>query len=247
MVVAIAVLRRAFHLEEVLTIKHFNYMRKLLIGLTLVWFYFMVAEYLTTFYGYEVEEMRVFWEKFTGTYAIPFWIMATFCFVIPMAIFLTKGKRSIGWMVTAGLVINVGMWLERYVVIVPTLVRSRLLSTHDDAAILQAIAEGSPPDMPAFAQALGGSLSWEEILNLVAFVRSWGPVAPPPEMPSFYTTAAPPLLHCTTATPRITVTIPIICTGVNRSPSKTQARKAVPRGERLSRTFISRAVSTFKE
>jgi molybdopterin-containing oxidoreductase family membrane subunit len=127
-VVAMAVLRRVYRLEKVLTLKHFNYMRQLLIGFTLVWFYFMVAEYLTTFYGQEVEEMLVFWEKFTGAYAIPFWVMFALCFAVPLAILLTKGKRSIGWMVTAGLIINVGMWLERYIVIVPTLTRPRLLS-----------------------------------------------------------------------------------------------------------------------
>ncbi len=127
-VVAMAVLRRVYHLEDVLTLKHFDYMRKMLIALALVWFYFMVAEYLTTFYGYEVEEMRVFWEKFTGAYAIPFWLMFTLCFFAPLAILLTKGKRSIGWMAAAGLIINVGMWLERYVVIIPTETRPRLLS-----------------------------------------------------------------------------------------------------------------------
>ncbi len=127
-VVAMAVLRRAFHLEEVLTLKHFDYMRKLLISLTLVWLYFMVTEYLTTFYGQEVEEMLVFWQKFTGDFAIPFWIMFALCFAAPLAILLTKGKRSIGWMVAAGVIINIGMWLERYIVIVPTLTRPRLLS-----------------------------------------------------------------------------------------------------------------------
>jgi len=127
-VVAMAVLRRVFHLEDVLTLKHFDYMRQLLIVLTLVWLYFMVAEYLTTFYGQMVEEMLVFWEKFTGAYALPFWVMFMLCFAVPLAILLTKGKRSIGWMVAAGLIINVGMWLERYVVVVPTLTRPRLLS-----------------------------------------------------------------------------------------------------------------------
>jgi Ni/Fe-hydrogenase subunit HybB-like protein len=127
-VVALAVLRRVFHLEEILTLKHFDYMRKLLIALTLVWFYFMVAEYLTTFYGQEVEEMIVFWQKFTGVYAIPFWIMFALCFAAPLIIFMTAGKRSIGWMVAAGLIVNVGMWLERYIVVVPTLTRPRLLS-----------------------------------------------------------------------------------------------------------------------
>jgi molybdopterin-containing oxidoreductase family membrane subunit len=127
-VVAMAVLRRVLHLEDVLTLKHFDYMRKLLIALTLTWLYFMVAEYLTTFYGNEVEEMHIFWEKFTGTFSIPFWVMFVFCFAVPLVIFLTRGKRSISWMVAAGLIINVGMWIERYIVIVPTLSRPRLLT-----------------------------------------------------------------------------------------------------------------------
>jgi molybdopterin-containing oxidoreductase family membrane subunit len=127
-VVAMAVLRRVYHLEDILTHKHFDYMRKLLIALTLVWLYFMIAEYLTTFYGHEVEEMHIFWEKFTGTFAIPFWVMFSCCFAIPLTIFLTRGRKSIGWMVAAGVIINVGMWLERYIVIVPTMTRPRLLS-----------------------------------------------------------------------------------------------------------------------
>ena len=72
--------------------------------------------------------MHIFWEKFTGAFAIPFWVMFSCCFAIPLTIFLTKGKKSIGWMVAAGLIINVGMWLERYMVIIPTLTRPRLLS-----------------------------------------------------------------------------------------------------------------------
>ena len=127
-VVAMAVLRRVYRLENMLTLKHFDNMRKLLIALSLVWLYFMVAEYLTTFYGQEVEEMHIFWEKFTGAFAIPFWVMFMFCFAVPFTIFLTKGKKSIGWMVASGLIINVGMWLERYIVIVPTMTRPRLLS-----------------------------------------------------------------------------------------------------------------------
>jgi molybdopterin-containing oxidoreductase family membrane subunit len=127
-VVALAVLRRVLHLEEVLTLKHFDYLRQLLVALSLVWLYFMVAEYLTTFYGQEVEEMHVFWEKFTGAYAAPFWVMFALCFAVPLAILLSKGKRSIRWMVAAGVVINVGMWLERYIVVIPTLARPRLSS-----------------------------------------------------------------------------------------------------------------------
>jgi molybdopterin-containing oxidoreductase family membrane subunit len=54
--------------------------------------------------------------------------MFALCFAVPFPIMLTVGKRSIGWMVAAGLIINVGMWLERYIVVLPTLTRPHLLS-----------------------------------------------------------------------------------------------------------------------
>jgi mono/diheme cytochrome c family protein len=57
-------------------------------------------------------------------------------------------------------------------------------SAHEDAAILTDIGASRHGEMAAFAQAYGGPLSWEEILDLAAFVRSWGPVAPPSEVPA---------------------------------------------------------------
>ena len=68
-------------------------------------------------------------------------------------------------------------------------------STHDDAAILQDIGGGSHGTMTAFAENYGGPLAWEEILSLVAFVRSWGAAAVPlpVEMPT-YAAAIGPLL-----------------------------------------------------
>lgn len=126
-VIALAILRRVYRLQEVLPISLFNSLRKLLIVFTLVWFYMMVAEFLTIFYGNISEEMPVFWQKFTGDFAGMFWIMASAVFVAPLLIFIFLGKNSIGWMVTACVLINIGMWLERYVVIIPTETRPRLL------------------------------------------------------------------------------------------------------------------------
>jgi len=127
-VIAMAILRRVFRLENILTWKHFDYMRQLLIALSLTWMYFMITEHLTIFYGREIPEMQVFFQRFTGAYAPLFWAMLALCFLVPFPILLTVGKRSIGWMVVAGLMINVGMWLERYIVVLPTLTRPHLLN-----------------------------------------------------------------------------------------------------------------------
>jgi hypothetical protein len=52
-------------------------------------------------------------------------------------------------------------------------------SVHDDAAIMQDIGTGSHGEMTAFAEDYGGPLTWEQILDLAAFLRSWGPVTAP--------------------------------------------------------------------
>jgi mono/diheme cytochrome c family protein len=57
-------------------------------------------------------------------------------------------------------------------------------STHDDAAILLDIGAGAHGEMTAFAQAYGGPLSWEEILDLTSYVRAWGPVSTSHEIPA---------------------------------------------------------------
>jgi len=57
-------------------------------------------------------------------------------------------------------------------------------STHDDAAILVDIGAGSHGEMTAFAQTYDGPLSWDEILDVAGFLRSWGSVAAPHEMPT---------------------------------------------------------------
>ncbi len=126
-VIVLAILRKLYHLEDALPIGLFNSLRKLLITFTLGWLYMMIAEFLTTYYGSLPEEMEVFWQKFTGDFYLIFWGMTILVFFIPLFIFIFRAKDSIPWMVTAGVLINIGMWMERYVVIIPTETRPRLL------------------------------------------------------------------------------------------------------------------------
>lgn len=67
--------------------------------------------------------------------------------------------------------------------------------THDDADILKDIGIEPHSEKAGFAQDYGGPLSWEEILDLTAFVRSWGPMSAPPVMPGpTYASTIGPLL-----------------------------------------------------
>ncbi|MFQ6089670.1 MAG: NrfD/PsrC family molybdoenzyme membrane anchor subunit [Candidatus Methanofastidiosia archaeon] len=121
-----AIIRKVYHLEMYITEKHFSYLAKFLLALTLAWFYFIFAEYLTEFYGQESPHMAVFSAKFWGEFSPPFYVMFFLCFVVPLSILVITKTRSIKGLVIASLSINLGMWLERFVVIVPSLTRPRL-------------------------------------------------------------------------------------------------------------------------
>ena len=126
-VIVLAILRKAYNLEITLPISVFNSLRKLLITFLLGWLYFMIAEHLTVGYGNMVEEMRVLDGKFTGEFAWIFWSMTILVFVIPLALLIFKGKSNLGWMVISCVLINIGMWLERYIVIIPSEIYPRLM------------------------------------------------------------------------------------------------------------------------
>ncbi|HST20489.1 MAG TPA: NrfD/PsrC family molybdoenzyme membrane anchor subunit [Blastocatellia bacterium] len=126
LIVAMAVIRRVFHLEQYLRPIHFNNLGLLLLTMSLIWFYFTFAEYLTTWYGNEPSEMAVFRSKVSGAFSPLFWTMVVCCFLVPAPILAFKRLRTIKGTVIASVCIVVGMWLERFLIIVPTLAHPRL-------------------------------------------------------------------------------------------------------------------------
>lgn len=119
-------LRKIYHLEDYLKEIHFEYLGQLMLAMCLLWFYFTFAEYLTAFYGHEPVEMSIFWAKVTGHYAPYFWTMVVTDLVIPLAILCNRKTRKIPGIAVASVSVCIGMWLERFTIVVPTLVNPRL-------------------------------------------------------------------------------------------------------------------------
>jgi Ni/Fe-hydrogenase subunit HybB-like protein len=126
LIIAMAALRWAYHLEDYLREIHFNNLGILLLVMTLLWFYFTFAEHLTTYYGSDPSHMAVFRNKVFGPYAPYFWTMVVCCFVIPLPILAFHRTRTVKGTVIASFAVIVGMWLERFTIVVPTLVNPRL-------------------------------------------------------------------------------------------------------------------------
>lgn len=130
-IIAVAIIRRVYHLENYLRPIHFKNLGLLLLTMTLLWLYFSFAEYITVYYGAEPTEMAVFYDKLTGHYAPLFWAMVVFCFIIPFPILSFSKLRTVTGTVVASVSVVIGMWLERYTIVVPTLVNPRLPGEHN--------------------------------------------------------------------------------------------------------------------
>jgi Ni/Fe-hydrogenase subunit HybB-like protein len=121
LIIAMAALRRFLHLEAYLHPVHFQNLGKLLLMMSLLWGYFIFNERLTVWYGNHEAEMNVFWTTQTGKFAPLFWLMVTVNFVLPLIVLGIRRFRTIGGTVAVSIGICAGMWLERFLIVVPSL------------------------------------------------------------------------------------------------------------------------------
>jgi molybdopterin-containing oxidoreductase family membrane subunit len=130
MVIVLAVPLRIFYgLEDFITLWHLENMAKI-----------MLATGLMVGYGYGIEAFMAWYsdnlyEKFAqvnrmfGPYAVAYWALIACNVVIPQVLWLKKLRQSPGWLFVIALVVLVGMWLERYVIVVTSLHRDFLPSS----------------------------------------------------------------------------------------------------------------------
>ncbi|MEE2776317.1 MAG: NrfD/PsrC family molybdoenzyme membrane anchor subunit [Acidobacteriota bacterium] len=132
LMIAMALLRWGMDLGDYLSDKVFNNLGLLFCAMTLAWGYFTFAEHLTVWYANEVAEARVLWSRFTGKWAGPFWTMVIVNFVIPICVLPFRWGRKPLPTALVSLGVLVGMWLERFLIIVPSLELPRLAYTLGD-------------------------------------------------------------------------------------------------------------------
>ena len=122
-IIAMAILRKVYHLEGYLKAIHFNYLGLLLLTMASLWFYFTLSEYLTTGYVGLNEEREVFLSKVTGTFSPLFWAMVVAMTIAFFLLLLCRSRWPVGATVVASVLIVLGMWIERYTIVIPSLTR----------------------------------------------------------------------------------------------------------------------------
>jgi Ni/Fe-hydrogenase subunit HybB-like protein len=115
------IIRRVFHLEDYLTPLHFDNMGKLLLVVCLLWSYAYFVEVQTTWYAHEPIEWEV-WSFMSGKYTPLLILMLIGNSVLPVtALCFKKIRRSVRAMLVITVLINISMFIERYLIIVPSL------------------------------------------------------------------------------------------------------------------------------
>ena len=126
LIIAMAILRRVYKLEDYFKDIHFNHMGLLLLVMAVLWFYFTLAENITVWYGGEEAELATLYSKLIGEFAVPFWLMVALCSFIPFGLMAFRATRNVAGTTVASVAVVIGMWLERFNIVVPTSLHPRV-------------------------------------------------------------------------------------------------------------------------
>jgi Ni/Fe-hydrogenase subunit HybB-like protein len=111
-------LRYVYRLDAYITQEHLENLAKLIILTGLIVGYAYGVETYIAWYSNNVAEWDRFVYQITGEYAVPFWIMILFNSLVPLLFFVKRIRTSTPWLLGIAILINIGMWMERFVIIV---------------------------------------------------------------------------------------------------------------------------------
>ena len=124
MVLTLAIpLRKYYHLEDLVTMRHLDIMAKVMLATGIIVAYSYVAETFMAFYSANKFERFMMVNRMTGPYWVVFWTLVTCNLIIPQSLWSRRVRRSVPLLFIVSLVVNIGMWLERFVIIAVSLSR----------------------------------------------------------------------------------------------------------------------------
>jgi len=132
MVLTIAIpLRYAYGLKSFLTDWHFDNMAKVMLASGLVVGYGYLMEHFIAFYSAHNYEEYMMHNRMFGPYAVCYWMLILCNIAIPQLLWLKKIRLNPYTLFIISIVINIGMWLERFVIVITSLHRDFLPSSWD--------------------------------------------------------------------------------------------------------------------
>jgi len=128
-VLVLVFVRKLFNLEHIITINHMERMNKIMMATGMMVGYGYMMEFFIAWYSGNPFEQFTFINRALGPYAFAYWIMVSCNVLFPQLFWIKKIRRSIPVMLVIAIFVNVGMWMERFVIIVTSLHRDFLPSS----------------------------------------------------------------------------------------------------------------------
>ncbi len=130
MVINLAVPIRAFyHLEDMITIRHIDNMAKVMLTTGLIVAYGYSMEVFMAWYSASHWEFFMMWNRMFGPMGWSYWVLIACNIAIPQVMWLRSTRTSPMKMFFVSLIVNTGMWFERFVIVVTSLYRDFLPSS----------------------------------------------------------------------------------------------------------------------
>jgi len=130
MVMTLAIpLRKFYGLEDFITMRHLRNMSKIMLATGLIVGYGYMTETFMAWYSASTFEEFMIKNRMTGPYAPLYWSLILCNILIPQILWWKKARGSVPLLFVISLIVNVGMWLERFVIIVTSLHRDFLPSS----------------------------------------------------------------------------------------------------------------------
>ena len=123
--------RTAFRLEQIITLKHFENMAKIMLVTGSIVGYAYAMEFFIAWYSGNPYETFAFINRATGPYAWAYWIMVTCNVLSPHVFWSKKARTNVVVLFIVSIIVNIGMWFERFVIVVTSLHRDFLPSSWD--------------------------------------------------------------------------------------------------------------------
>lgn len=124
MVLSLAIpLRKFYRLEDMVTIRHLDIMGKVMLATGVIVAYGYIMETFMAFYSGNPFDRYMIMNRMFGPYLIVYWTLISCNIVIPQALWFRSVRRSPWKLFIVSIVVNIGMWLERFVIIVVSLHR----------------------------------------------------------------------------------------------------------------------------
>jgi molybdopterin-containing oxidoreductase family membrane subunit len=130
MVLTLAIpLRAAYGLQDFITMRHLDYMAKVLLATGMIVGYGYLMEGFFAWYSANPYETSMMANRMAGAYSGRFWIMI-FCNVLAIqALWSRRVRSSVPAIFVIAVIVNLGMWLERFIIVVGSLHRDYLPSS----------------------------------------------------------------------------------------------------------------------